>query len=116
MKTLVMHSPEVRETVSGEGVHSDDRGVRPPLSTGILRRPSRMTATEPSDNRICPLCGGWNQCVPASAGTFEESCWCTTASISPEALARLAPEQVGKACLCPRCAAGGSPWAPEAAG
>ncbi|MCC6075219.1 cysteine-rich CWC family protein [Pseudomonas sp. GCM10022188] len=61
---------------------------------------------QPLANHICPLCGGANQCAPARAGTFAVDCWCKTASISPEALAQVPEELVGKACLCPRCAAG----------
>lgn len=60
---------------------------------------------QPLANPTCPLCGGANQCAPATAGTFAVECWCTTAAISPEALARVPAELVGKACLCPRCAA-----------
>lgn len=63
---------------------------------------------------LCPLCGGNNQCAPAAAGHFDVACWCTTAAISPEALARVPAELVNKACLCPRCAAA-VPAAPEAA-
>ena len=57
-------------------------------------------------NTACPICGGFNQCAPASAGTFDVACWCTKATISPEALARVPTDLIDKACLCPRCAAG----------
>ncbi|HEX5362312.1 MAG TPA: cysteine-rich CWC family protein [Fluviicoccus sp.] len=57
-------------------------------------------------NTRCPLCGGANDCAPASTGRLDVTCWCTTAAISPEALARVPAELVNKACLCPRCAAG----------
>jgi len=57
-------------------------------------------------NTTCPVCGGSNQCMPASTGTFDVPCWCTTASISAEALARVPVELIDKACLCPRCASG----------
>ena len=60
---------------------------------------------------ICPLCGGANQCAPASTGSLDVPCWCTKASISREALARVPAELVDKACLCPRCA--GAVDAPE---
>lgn len=53
----------------------------------------------------CPLCGGANQCAPASAGTFEVDCWCRTTPVSAEALARVPLDLRGRACLCPRCAA-----------
>lgn len=57
-------------------------------------------------NTACPICGGSNQCAPASTGTFEVECWCTKATISPAALARVPADLIDKACLCPRCAAG----------
>lgn len=40
------------------------------------------------------------------SGNFDTPCWCQTASISPEALARIPQELVDRACLCPRCATG----------
>ena len=55
---------------------------------------------------FCPLCGGANQCAPASTGRLEVECWCTKATISREALARIPSELINKACLCPRCASG----------
>lgn len=57
-------------------------------------------------NQQCPLCGGANQCAPARAGRLDVECWCTKATISPQALARVPAEWVNRACLCPRCAAG----------
>jgi hypothetical protein len=68
-------------------------------------RPFDMNVA-PLPDLTCPLCGGANQCAPADTGSFETDCWCRTADINPEALARIAPEAVNKACLCPRCAAG----------
>jgi hypothetical protein len=56
-------------------------------------------------NYVCPLCGGANQCAPAEAGRLDVDCWCTKASVSPDALARVPAHLVNKACLCPRCAA-----------
>lgn len=61
---------------------------------------------EPLPNTVCPVCGGSNHCAPAAAGTFDVECWCTKAIIRPEALARVPANQIDKACLCPRCAAG----------
>ena len=58
----------------------------------------------PLPNLVCPLCGGANQCAPATSGHMDTPCWCQTASISAEALTRIPPELVMKACLCPRCA------------
>lgn len=60
----------------------------------------------PLTNIVCPLCGGANQCAPDEAGSFDVECWCSTVAISTDALARIPPDQVNKACLCPRCAAG----------
>lgn len=57
-------------------------------------------------NPTCPLCGAANQCAPASTGRLDVPCWCSTVQIDPQALARVPPEQLNKACLCPRCAAG----------
>jgi hypothetical protein len=68
---------------------------------------------KPLPNTRCPLCGGSNQCQPAMTGSFEGDCWCRTAPVSPEALARVPPEQRGLACLCPRCAQGLTPAAPR---
>lgn len=61
---------------------------------------------KPLATTLCPLCGGANQCTPANTGKFDGECWCTRATISPEALKRVPKDQVDKACLCPRCAAG----------
>ena len=60
---------------------------------------------QPAPEHCCPVCGLANQCVPAREGSFEVACWCTTVHIRPEALARIPGDRVGKACLCPRCAA-----------
>ena len=60
-------------------------------------------------NHECPLCGGANHCAPAQAGTLNVECWCSKTTISAEALARVPAEQINKACLCPRCAAGLTP-------
>ena len=55
-------------------------------------------------NTRCSLCGAANQCTPASSGRLDLPCWCTTARIDPAALAKVPPEQLNQACLCPRCA------------
>ena len=57
----------------------------------------------------CPLCGGLNQCTPAQTGRFDGDCWCRTARIAPEVLARIPAEQRLPTCLCPACAAGVTP-------
>ncbi|MFO6419785.1 cysteine-rich CWC family protein [Hylemonella sp. W303a] len=60
--------------------------------------------TTPLPNLTCPLCGGDNQCAPANTGSFQVDCWCRTAPVPSDALARVPAEQRGLACLCPRCA------------
>ena len=61
----------------------------------------------------CPLCGGFNQCVPAQTGELGADCWCRTTRIAPEVLARVPADQRMKACLCPACAAGAAALAPR---
>lgn len=70
-----------------------------------------MTSTplQALPNTLCPLCGGANECVPASTGRLDVECWCSKTTISAEALAHVPAEQINKACLCPRCAAGFTP-------
>jgi len=58
----------------------------------------------PLPQTLCPLCGGSNQCAPATAGSFDVPCWCTTTPVNPAALQRIPPELRNRACLCPRCA------------
>lgn len=67
----------------------------PPLPTTALTGPNAQR---------CPLCGGLNQCVPAASSDLGVDCWCRTARIAPEVLARIPAEQRLKACLCPACA------------
>jgi hypothetical protein len=56
------------------------------------------------DPALCPLCGEPNACVLASAsGASPVECWCAAQRFEPKLLARLAPEQIGRACLCRRC-------------
>lgn len=62
--------------------------------------------TEPldlSDTTRCPLCGKPNECAVA-AGREPESCWCMTATMSPEALAAIPAEAQAKVCICADCA------------
>jgi hypothetical protein len=55
---------------------------------------------------VCPLCGGANQCAVADSREAFSACWCFKVSVSKQALAEVLAEQIDKACLCPRCAAG----------
>ncbi|WP_158304076.1 cysteine-rich CWC family protein [Cellvibrio japonicus] len=59
----------------------------------------------PHPTLFCPLCGGANQCAPASEGSFEVDCWCKTQPVSAEARTRAARTGISHACICPRCAA-----------
>lgn len=73
-------------------------------------------APPPSANPLpaftCPLCGRANQCAVAAAGRFDVPCWCSGAVIHPAVLARVAPADQGRACLCPACARGAAPGQP----
>jgi hypothetical protein len=55
-----------------------------------------------AQEKICPLCGGDNECAVA-AGKPPDSCWCKKVTISPKALAAIPVESVDKYCLCPAC-------------
>jgi hypothetical protein len=63
------------------------------------------------DPARCPLCGAENRCAMA-ADPAAEDCWCFTAQVSAEALARVPEEARGAVCLCARCAAGRTPETP----
>jgi hypothetical protein len=54
----------------------------------------------------CPLCSGPNGCAPAACGRFDVDCWCSTARIPADVLARIPAEQRLRACVCARCAGG----------
>jgi len=54
----------------------------------------------------CPLCGQANACAPVTAGRFDVPCWCSEVRFAPEVLARIAPSERHRACLCRRCAEG----------
>lgn len=60
--------------------------------------------TAPLNETRCPLCGGDNGCAPATSGTFETPCWCTSADFPPELLEHIAAADRGRSCLCARCA------------
>lgn len=57
-----------------------------------------------TDTERCPLCGQLNQCTQADPATAGDECWCFSAEVSAQALARLSAEQIDKSCLCPKCA------------
>lgn len=66
------------------------------------------------DPTRCPLCGQSNRCSQADPALEGQACWCFSTRIDRSALERIPPEQVDRACLCPRCAAGHSPQATDA--
>jgi hypothetical protein len=57
------------------------------------------------DPALCPLCGQPNACALASApGAAAAECWCASQRFEASLLARLAPAEIGRACICRRCA------------
>jgi rubredoxin len=58
------------------------------------------------DPSRCPLCGQSNRCTQADPALEGQPCWCFSTRIDRNALERIPPELVDRACLCPRCAAG----------
>lgn len=75
------------------------------VACDMPRQPRALTAGVPDPSR-CPLCGKANACVPAACGDFEQPCWCAQVTVSAEALARVPPEALNRACLCRDCALG----------
>jgi hypothetical protein len=55
------------------------------------------------DPTRCPLCGEANACG-AAAGRAE--CWCFSAQLAPEALARIPERALGVMCICAKCGRG----------
>lgn len=64
-----------------------------------------MNDVTPDPSR-CPLCGQSNRCTQADPALEGQACWCFSERIERNALERIPPELVDRACLCPRCAAG----------
>jgi hypothetical protein len=90
----------------------DGRSTKPISSCSTSR--ATRGAAEPPSNDMCPLCGEPNRCRAASPTiTAPPICWCMGMSIDAVAMARLAHSQLGRACLCARCAGGAAePEAP----
>ena len=55
------------------------------------------------DASQCPLCGGANGCQLCTTAAYKGSCWCMSANIPDELLARVPAELRNKACLCSGC-------------
>jgi hypothetical protein len=49
------------------------------------------------------LCGGANDCQHCTAAAYKGPCWCTTARIPDELIARVPAEARNKACICRAC-------------
>lgn len=58
------------------------------------------------DPSLCPLCGQSNRCTQSDPALEGQPCWCFSTHIERNALERIPPELIDRACLCPRCAAG----------
>ena len=71
-----------------------------------MRREPSMTS-DPDPAR-CPICERPNAC---GAARGEATCWCFTAQIPADVLARVPAADRGRRCVCAACAAAGS--APE---
>jgi len=51
----------------------------------------------------CPLCGGPNECQLCTSAAFKGPCWCASASIPDELLARVPVELRNRVCICRGC-------------
>lgn len=64
---------------------------------------------------ICPLCGKPNECAIAEGSGRVEDCWCMNTAISSNALAKLPQQEIGRTCICRKCAAMSAQTAKESA-
>lgn len=62
------------------------------------------------DPARCPLCSKQNGCGMAAGNT---SCWCFSAQIPAEVLARMPPAAQGVVCICEACASAAATEAKE---
>lgn len=53
----------------------------------------------------CPLCGRDNACVMTRGAADAAACWCGPITIPAATLSRIPAAALGKACVCPQCAA-----------
>jgi hypothetical protein len=53
----------------------------------------------------CPLCGGANACQLCTTTAYKGPCWCLSANIPDELLARVPTELRNRACICAACVA-----------
>lgn len=83
---------------------AETQTCRGPLA-GLEGCDALSSADRPADPARCPLCGQPNGCA-LTEGRPIESCWCLTARIPEDVLARIPAERRRQACVCSRCAAG----------
>src|SRR5689334_7902622 len=64
-----------------------------------------LPATRPASGgaECCPLCGGPNECQLCTSAAHKGPCWCASASIPDELLARVPVESRRRACICRDC-------------
>ncbi len=61
------------------------------------------------DAAVCPLCSGPNQCVLGDEGLRDTTCWCAGHRFPDTVFARVPPADLGRRCVCQRCALGDDP-------
>jgi hypothetical protein len=59
-----------------------------------------------SDPSTCPLCGGPNGCVVGDDSLRDATCWCVGLRFSDRLFSRIPPLDLGRRCVCARCANG----------
>src|SRR5262245_61073381 len=55
------------------------------------------------DASRCPLCGQPNDCQLCTAAAYKGPCWCASAHITDELLARVPLAARNRACICRAC-------------
>jgi len=60
---------------------------------------------EQNSKRICPLCGGPNECAVAETGDPNAPCWCRDAAVNPAAKVLTHRSNNSQPCICKKCAA-----------
>src|ERR1044071_6205469 len=85
--------------------------VAEPFPTGEISFAHQMTSqitsnpAQSCEAGQCPLCGGPNGCQLCTTAAYKGSCWCMTANIPDELLARVPGELRNRACICSKCVA-----------
>ena len=63
-----------------------------------------MSLMDLHDPNRCPLCGGANECQLCSPAAHKGPCWCASAEMPAELLARVPENLRHRACICRPCA------------